>query len=109
MLTLLFPVIITASLKIIENKKFRKFFTKGSMYCENRIADKQKAKESMFTGVKSCIHSLCGVSTSSFYEWKGALISTIDEKKPYLNSKLKYFILNRLRNSTYFQDNSRPD
>ena len=39
MLTLLFPVIITASLKIIENKKLRKFFTKGSMFCENRIAD----------------------------------------------------------------------
>lgn len=63
----------------------------------------------MFAGVKPCIHSLCGVSTSSFSEWKGALISTIDEKKPYLNSKLKYFIFNRLRNSTYFQDNSRPD
>ena len=35
--------IITDSFKIIENKKLRKFFSKGLKYCEKRVINYQKA------------------------------------------------------------------
>ena len=74
---------IKGNLKIIKNNKLRKFFLKVLKFGENRMADYQKAKESVIIRIKSCTQFWCdrhGVTTSSFYEWKQAAISAIDEK-----------------------------
>ena len=64
--------ITTGNFKIIFNKLW-KSFPKDPKYRENKADDYEKAKESISTGIKSCIQSWCnkhGVTTSSFSEWK---------------------------------------
>ena len=57
----------------------------------NRTADYRKTKESIITGIKSCITSWRdkkSVPTSSFPEWKGAVMPLIDEKCCHLSTKV---------------------
>ena len=65
--------LITGKLTTIEKNKLRKRFSNGLTYRENIIVDYQKTKESIITGINSCIQSRCdkhGVTTSSIPEWK---------------------------------------
>lgn len=58
--------ILTGNLKIIDDNKLRKHYSS-----ENDIADYQTAKESIITGINSCIQSWCdknGVRISLFSE-----------------------------------------
>ena len=49
--------VTTDNLKIITNNKWRKPFSKGPKYQENRTTDYGKDKESIITGIESCIQS----------------------------------------------------
>ena len=80
------------NLKIITNNKFRKLWLKCLNYWENWIADFEKAKESLITGIRSCLQSWYnkhGVTTLLFFEWKKAVISASNEKIIHLTTKLK--------------------
>ena len=82
--------IIRGNLKIIDNNKLRKPFSKRPKYRENGIVEYQKASESIITGIKACIQSSCdkhGFSTS-FFEWREAEISAINERIDHLMAKL---------------------
>ena len=83
--------ITTGNLKVIDNNKLRKRFSRGSKYRESRIADYQKAKERIITGIRSCIQSWCNkhcVSTASYFEWKEAVMVAIDEKISHISTKV---------------------
>ena len=48
-------------------------FLKNAQYRKNRTTNYQKAKESIITGIKSCIESWCdkyGATKSSYFDWK---------------------------------------
>ena len=73
----------TCEIETCLHKNLCKLFSKNPKCLENRISDNQKAKESIIMKIKSCIQSWCdklGVTTSSFSEWKQAVISALDEK-----------------------------
>ena len=64
--------ITTSNFKIIFNKLWKPF-SKDPKYRENKADDYEKAKESINTGINSCIQSWFnkhGVTTSSLSEWK---------------------------------------
>ena len=61
--------ILTCNLKITDDNNLSKLFRKSPKYRENIIADYQKARKSVITGINACIQSWCdkyGVSTSHF-------------------------------------------
>ena len=61
----------------------RKTFSKGPRYQENRTIDYGKGKESVNTGIKSCIKCWCNRVALIHVFLKQALISTIDDKVNY--------------------------
>ena len=80
--------IITGNSKFINNNKFSKNFSKRPMYHENRTIDSQKAKESIITGITSCIESWCALPHHHVLNGRKALILAIDENINHLSSKL---------------------
>ena len=74
--------ILTCNLKITDDNNLSKLFRKSPKYRENIIADYQKARKSVITGINACIQSWCdkyGVSTSSFFYMEGVVILEIDK------------------------------
>ena len=61
----------------------RKTFSKGPRYQENRTIDYGKGKESVNTGIKSCIKSWSNRVALIHVFLKQVLISTIDDKVNY--------------------------
>ena len=78
-------------MKIIENSKLGKLFSKETTYGEVRNVNYQKAKESIIMRIKSCIESSYDkhrVTISSISEWNQAMISAIDGKIIHLLTKV---------------------
>ena len=75
--------VITGNLKIISNNKLRKLFSKGPKYRESKTINYNIARESILSGITSCIELWCnkhGVSTSLFSEWKQIITHKIDDR-----------------------------
>ena len=51
--------VIVSDLKIVNNNNLHNLLSNGPKYHENKIANYQKAKESIITEVKSSIQSYC--------------------------------------------------
>ena len=91
--------IVTGDLRIISNNHFRKIFSKGPKYRENRPIDLDKARCSVLSGLETCVNTWCekhGICKSFFSTWMIKIKDKINDK---VNSLKQTLITNKYYNS----------
>ena len=81
--------VVTGDLRIIENSKLRKLFSKGPNYRENKTINYSKCRESIKTSLDSCVISLTAkynINSSDLDGWKNRILSDVNSRITYLKS-----------------------
>ena len=75
--------IVTGDLRIIENAKLRKLFSKGPNYRENKTVNYGKCLKEITVALEACVSSLAvkyQLETSTFDSWKALILGKVAEK-----------------------------
>ena len=84
--------IITGDLRIVDNKKLRKLFSRGPKYRESKKLDFVSARSEILRGLDDCIDKYCdrqGMNVSVFNAWRGEVLKAIDERIEEVKPSLK--------------------
>ena len=85
--------IISGDLRIIENNRLRKLFTKGPKYREGKLIDWNVTQESMISSVKECAQAWCEkhkMDRKILTPWISVVSEKIKEKISSLKSKQSF-------------------
>ena len=84
--------VLTGDLRIINNSKLRKLFTKGPKYREPSLIDWDQASKDIYAGIDQYIDNLSsdkGLHQSLFSEWKNTVLQRVNDKINKLKNKVK--------------------
>ena len=75
--------IVTGDLRIIENSKLRKLFSKGPNYRENKTVNYNKCLKEITTALDTCVSSMAGkyqLEVKVFDNWKALVLGRVVDK-----------------------------
>ena len=82
--------IVSGDLRIIDNSKLRKLFSKGPNYREPKMLNYRKCKQSIESSISSSITSLAtkySVDVESFSAWKSKILELVENRIRILNQR----------------------
>ena len=86
--------VITGNLDIVQNRKLRTIFSKGTNYREAKTINWRNNKKEIVNSLSNYINSQCeksGIPLASFSEWKSRIIQAINEKINVLKRRIPYY------------------
>ena len=86
-------LIVTGDFRFISNFKFSELFSKGLNYCENKMINYKKCKDSIKAALLSSIESLSAkydLTKDAFTAWYDTIISKVEERMSHLMVKFEF-------------------
>ena len=86
--------VITGNLNIIQNRKLRALFSKGTNYREAKTINWRNNKKEILNSISNYINSQCeklGMPLATFSEWKSKIIESIDVKINVLRERIPHY------------------